>query len=180
MMLKDEDCYCPLISDGTSIEKYFHENFNNLNFTHYLPDFEVSRLCFLDHDTKNFLIKGNETLTKVNEVLEICNCMIIELNKNSWVNWHIDAPRKGPVLNLLLTPDARSHSMFLPALYNSVNLIECKYPPHQFVLYNTDQIHAILNFETPRYMFHAYLERGKMDLSWDEAKNILKTIGLLT
>lgn len=178
-MLKDEDCFCPIIGNGSSIEDYFRNNFNNLTFTHYLPDFEVSKLCFLTNEIRDNLIQNNETLSKINSVLKISNCMIIEVTPNSWINWHIDAPRKGPVINLLLTPNARSHSMFLPELYNSVNVLECRYSPHQFMLYNTDQIHGILNFETPRYMFHACLEQSKLNLSWEEAKNTLRSIGLL-
>jgi hypothetical protein len=87
----------------------------------------------------------------------------------SCVGWHLDIPRKGPVLNLLLTPEARSYSIFADSLYNTSGIVECKYPPHQYVLYNTDRMHSITNFENPRSVFSVIFERGKTDLVWNEA-----------
>ena len=55
------------------------------------------------------------------------------------------------------------------------NLIECKYQPNQFFLYNTEILHSILNFEETRYIFSVIFEKGQQDnLKWEEAKNILK------
>jgi len=178
-MLKDSDCYCPIIGDASSVEDYFHTNKDKIEFYQYLPTFDVQRLHPVDEKLKNDFITNNETLTKINNVLKFDYCMIIEMAERSWVNWHIDSPRKGPVLNLLLTPNVKSHSLFVPELYNSRNIVECVYPPHQFVLYNTDIIHSVLTFNGPRYIFHITFEKAKIDLSWEEAKRTLDSIGVL-
>lgn len=176
-MLQESDCFYPIKGEGLSIENYFFNNKDNLNFRHYLPNFDVQRLCIIDN--KDELINENETLSKINNILKIDYCMFIEMAANSWVNWHIDSPRKGPVLNLLLTPNVKSHSLFVPEVYNSTNIIECKYSPHKFMLYNTDIVHAVLTFDGPRYLFHATFEKSKKDMSWEEAKSILLANGLL-
>ena len=100
----------------------------------------------------------------------------MEISKNSWVGWHFDYPRKGPALNLLLTPDARSFSLFTDTLYDMSNIVECKYQPHQYLLYNTDLIHSIVNFDQPRYLFSALFKRGKENLVWQEAIMLLDNI----
>lgn len=174
--LSNDDCYYYIKGNTSNIEEYFKDNFNKLNFEYQLPNFHVWRHTVIDDNDTQELIKNNEFLSKVNEKLKISCFLILESSKNSLINWHFDVPRKGPALNLLLTPEARSASLFTNDMYDLSNLVECKYLPHQFVLYNTDMVHSILNFETVRYMFSACFERGKTDLSWEEAKTILSEI----
>ena len=177
--ITNDDCFRQIKSNTHSIEEYFQNNINSLQFFNNAPTKEVWGSCFFDYDTSMELVKNNETLSKINEVLKISNCLILKLSQNSWMAWHYDLPRKGPVINLLLTPEARSVSIFTAEFPEASNIIECKYFPHQFCLYNTDILHSVLNFETPRYLFSACLERGQTDLSWNEAKDILSSLDLL-
>jgi hypothetical protein len=178
-ILKEEDCFCQIKSNTYSIEEYVKNNINNFYFYNNATTIDVWKSSFLDYETSTEIVKNNETLSKINEVIKISNCMIMNVSSNSWVTWHYDTPRRGPALNLLLTPEARSFSIFTSKYPEVSNLIECKYVPHQFCLYNTDVVHSILNFETPRYMFTACFERGQTDLTWKEAKDTLSSIGLL-
>lgn len=177
--ITEEDCFCYIKGDTTNIEEYFKNNFDMSTLKNELPNYHVWRHAPVDWDDSQELIKNNETLNKVSKVLEVSHCVVMEISKNSQVPWHYDFPRKGPALNLLLTPNARSHSLFTYNIPDTSNLIECKYPAHQFVLYNTDIIHSILNFEIPRYLFSVCFERGKTDLSWIEAKQVFSNLDLL-
>ena len=177
--ITDNDCFAQIKSNTKSIENYFKENLDNFNFDNNASTKEVWGSCFFDYNTSMDLVKNNETLSKIHDVLKISNCLILKLSSNAWMAWHYDLPRKGPALNLLLTPEARSFSIFTSKFPEASNIVECKYYPHQFCLYNTDIVHSILNFETPRYLFSACFERGQTDLSWNEAKNILSSLDLL-
>lgn len=177
--ITDNDCFAQIKSNTKSIENYFKENLDNFNFDNNASTKEVWGSCFFDYDTSMDLVKNNVTLSKIHDVLKISNCLILKLSSNAWMAWHYDLPRKGPALNLLLTPEARSFSIFTSKFPEASNIVECKYHPHQFCLYNTDIVHSILNFETPRYLFSACFERGQTDLSWNEAKDILSSLDLL-
>lgn len=177
--LTEEDCFCQIKSNTQSIEDYFHNNVSKLEFLNNATTKDVWGSCFFDYNTSMELVQSNETLSKIHNVLKISNCLILKLSSNSWMAWHYDLPRKGPALNLLLTPESRSFSVFTSMFPEVSNLVECKYVPHQFCLYNTDIVHSILNFETPRYLFSACFERGQTDLSWNETKDILSSLDLL-
>lgn len=174
-----EDCFCQVNGDTTSVEEYFKNNFNNIIFNSPYPGFNVWKHAYTTPEETLEIIRKNETLSKINQVLEISICSFMEISPNSWLAWHYDFPRKGPALNLLLTPDARSHSLFSRNINDTSNLVECNYQPHQYCLYNTEIIHSILNFENPRYLFSAVFKRGQQDLGWTEAKEILSSIGLI-
>jgi hypothetical protein len=177
--ISNDDCFCQIHGNGRSVEEYFQNNFNNIEFSNPQPNFNVWKHFYTTPDVTLEIIKNNETLSRINAVLEISVCSFMEISPNSWLAWHYDFPRKGPALNLLLTPESRSHSLFSRNITDTSNLVECKYQPHQFCLYNTEIIHSILNFENPRYLFSAVFKRGQEDLSWTEAKEIFSSIGLI-
>ena len=175
--LTNDDCFCYLENiDTSNIETYFKENFHNLNFFAAMPDFHVWRHAIPSYEDLQELIKNNKSLTKIDNVLKISSCLIMEISHNSWVSWHYDYPRKGPALNLLLTSEGQSHSMFTHSMYDFSGLVECRYRPHQFLLYNTEIVHSVLNLGNTRYLFSMGFERGKTDLEWNEAKEILQSL----
>ena len=173
-LLEKDDCYCYLKGDTSSIEDYFKNNFEEIDFQRNFDNFYVWRHSHLDKESSMKIINTNQTLVEINKLLEISHCFFMEISEMSFVNWHFDTPRKGPAINLLLTPESKSYSLFTHDIFDTSNLIECKYNPHQFCLYNTELIHSILNLDSPRYIFSVIFERGKTDLSWNEAKNILR------
>ncbi len=175
-MLKDDDCYFPINGNTLTIEQYCKDNFNSFNFSCPHSDFHVWSCHHFEYDTVRDIVLNDPTLSKIDKVLEISHCFIMEISKNSWVGWHFDYPRKGPALNLLLTPSHRSFSLFTETLYDMSNIIECQYKPHQYVLYNTDHIHSIINLDEPRYLFSALFKRGKTNLVWPEAIQLLSNI----
>ena len=174
-----EDCFCYVKGDTSNIEDFFKNNFKNLNFTNNLPNCNAWRNAPIDWEDIQEIVKNNKTLIKISEVLQISHCLVLEVSINSQIPWHYDYPRKGPAINLLLTPEGKSHSLFTYNIPDTSNLIECRYRPHQFVLYNTDIIHTVLNFEPTRYMFSVCFERGKTNLSWAEAKEIFSDLDLI-
>jgi len=172
--ITDKDCFHPLKGNTASIENYFKDNFDNFNFEPKINNFNVWTSHDLDVNSVNKIIDENETLRSINKILKISHCFIMKVNINSWVAWHYDYPKKGPVINLVLTTKGKSHSLFTYNIPDTSNLIECNYQPHQFCLYNTELLHSILNFEEPRYLFSVIFERGQQDdLNWEKAKTIL-------
>ena len=168
-MITDNDCYFPINGDTSYIEEYCKKNYNTFDFKKIYEDYNVYTMHNFDYETVRNIVGADPNLSRIDKILKISHCFIMKISPNSCVGWHLDIPRKGPVLNLMLTPEARSYSIFTDSLYNTSGIIECKYPPHQFVLYNTDRLHSITNFENPRSVFSVIFERGKTDLTWTEA-----------
>lgn len=175
-MITDYDCYFPINGDTKFIEEYYKQNYLTFDFKKIYDDYDVYTMHIFEHHTVRDIVENDPTLSKIDKIFKISHSFIMKISPNSCVGWHLDIPRKGPVLNLMLTPEARSYSIFTDSLYNTSGIIECKYPPHQFVLYNTDRLHSITNFEHPRCIFSVMFERGKTDLTWTEALHTLKQI----
>lgn len=171
--ITEEDCFWNFEGDTSSIENYFKNNFENFKFDNNLSTRHVWKCCYFDYPITQQIVSNNPTLTKINKVLNISSSFIMEISKTSYVTWHYDVPRKGPAINLLLTHDSRSFSIFTNTFNDMSNIIECKYIPRTFCLYNTTIVHSILNFDKPRYLFSFVFERGKTDLEWKEAKNLI-------
>lgn len=170
-----EDCYCEINGDASSVTEYFYNNFTASQLLTPFENFNVWKSFCYDSDSCDTIINGNQTLREINKILKISKCMIMSVSPNSFVNWHHDYPVKGPVLNLLLTPHHRSHSLFTYNIPDTYNLIECLYKQNTFFLYNTDIIHSILNFEETRYVFSAIFEQGEAEeLDWKTVKELLK------
>jgi len=172
-----EDCYCQINGDASSVTEHFRKNFTVSQLTTPYEDknFNVWKSFCYDNDTCEKIINENNTLKEINKILKISKCMIMSVSPNSFVAWHHDYPVKGPVLNLLLTTNHRSHSLFTYNIPDTYNLIECLYQPNKFFLYNTDIIHSILNFEETRYVFSAIFEKGESEeLDWKTAKELLR------
>ena len=172
-----DDCFCYINGDASSIVSYFYSHFNDINLTGPYNDLQFNvwkSFCFSKEKCEE-IINESFVLKEINKILKISKCMILEVSPNSFLAWHHDYPVKGPVLNLLITTNHRSHSLFTYNIPNTSNLVECLYKPNQFCLYNTDMIHSILNFEKPRYIFSAIFEKGESEeLDWTTAKEILK------
>ena len=174
LKITEEDCFCQIKSNTETIKNWFEKDFDFSLLDNNIPNFHVWKHHHLSPEDSRKIITENETLSSIDKIIKIHHCLIMEVSKNSWVAWHYDFPRKGPVLNLVLTPDAHSHSLFTGNLPDTSNLIECKYYPDQFCLYNTDIIHSVTNFDKTRYLFSVVFERGMTDLSWEESKKLLR------
>ena len=73
-------------------------------------------------------------------------------------NWHVDELRQS-CINMLISYDHISYCLFGKELNDYVTAItELKYKPYTYYLFNNQQLHTVINFDKPRYMFSLYFE----------------------
>lgn len=174
--IKDDDCFYSTSGNTLSIKNSFQQNFHLLEWKPVSPHFRGWESYNLNDNTLQELINENVFLYKVNKALKISYAFAMRTWTNTQIPWHYDYPRRGPVLNALLNPEANSRSYFTRSATDTSHLIECKYTEDEFCLYNTDIPHSVINLDTIRYSFSVWFERGATDLSWEEAKEVVSQI----
>jgi hypothetical protein len=88
-------------------------------------------------------------------------------------NWHVDEFRQS-CINMLISYDHISYCLFGKELNDYVTAItELKYKPYTYYLLNNQQLHTVINFDKPRYMFSLYFEE---ELEYKKLKQKLHPI----
>ena len=89
-------------------------------------------------------------------------------------DWHIDDNR-GVSINLLLTHDNVSHTMFTDEPYELVKRVAVvKYAPLTYYAFNSQCPHMVVNVDKPRYVMSLEFKRGKPELTFDQLINEIK------
>lgn len=98
---------------------------------------------------------------------------ILRMEPYTCYDWHTDT-RRGVGINMLLTPFARSSSVFAPKKEGQVFKIEeLPYKLNTYYVYNTQTQHTVYNYETTRYLFSIEFVKNKDELTFNE---LVKTI----
>lgn len=100
---------------------------------------------------------------------------IFKLNPFTCYKWHTDKHR-GVVINMLLTPDARSNCIFETSKIDSQysNIIELKYKPNTYYLLDAQIPHEVTNYEDTRYLLSIRFLAEKTQLRYNDALAVLK------
>lgn len=99
---------------------------------------------------------------------------VLKLDPYVCYNWHKDTKR-GVGINMMLTPQARSTCTFAENTDAVVFKIEeLVYKPGTYYLFNTQQNHAVYNFETTRYILSIEFELDKDALTFEDLLKDIK------
>jgi hypothetical protein len=97
---------------------------------------------------------------------------IVQLSPYVCYDWHIDS-RRGVGVNMLLTPEIKSHCLFTNTEGVQFPFEELVYEPDTYYLFNTQVRHTVINFYEPRYLFTLEFAADKDQLSFE---NLLEQI----
>ena len=97
---------------------------------------------------------------------------IVQLSPYVCYDWHIDT-RRGVGVNMLLTPEIKSHCLFTNTEGAQFPFEELVYEPDTYYLFNTQVRHTVINFYEPRYLFTIEFAADKDQLSFE---NLLEQI----
>ena len=92
---------------------------------------------------------------------------IVQLSPYVCYDWHIDT-RRGVGVNMLLTPEIKSHCLFTNAEGAQFSFEELVYEPDTYYLFNTQVRHTVINFYEPRYLFTIEFAADKDNLSFED------------
>jgi hypothetical protein len=88
---------------------------------------------------------------------------IVQLSPYVCYDWHIDS-RRGVGVNMLLTPEIKSHCLFTNTEGVQFPFEELVYEPDTYYLFNTQVRHTVINFDKPRYLFTLEFKADKDQL----------------
>jgi hypothetical protein len=78
---------------------------------------------------------------------------ILRMPENTCYRWHTDTDRRVAV-NMLLEDDGGSRCSFADDCSGmSFPITELKYQPNTYYVFDTQELHSVSNFTTPRYLF---------------------------
>lgn len=109
----------------------------------------------------NELIDIEPALKELHAVWPIGRLGLLRVAEKSVYDWHVDEYRLSCV-NMLFTLGSSSHTLFgqqRDALNKDV--IELKYEPDTFYLFNNQVPHTVINLGEPRYLFSLYFQEEK-------------------
>jgi hypothetical protein len=159
--MNSEDYFLELKTKSEYISKL---NFDNVAW--------VEHFGFLVYQLSNDLVQQELTLQKINERFEIESLGILKMNPNTVYNWHMDEQR-GLSINMLLTTDHISHCIFTEKRKEKEDIskiLELDYVKDTFYVFNTQELHTVINLQKPRYLFSLEFKDKKHKLLYNEVK----------
>ena len=97
-------------------------------------------------------------LKEIHSEFPIARSGILRMEPYQAYHWHTDETR-GVSINMLLSAHNTSHCLFgTPKNDDNMYFTELKYTPNTLYLFDTQTLHTIINFETPRYLFSVEFE----------------------
>jgi len=99
---------------------------------------------------------------------------VLRTDPYSVYDWHVDT-RRGAGINMQLNFDGFSMCLFS----TNENLVTrpifpVQYTPNEYYLFNTQQLHTVINFDHPRYMLSVEFKKDKDELTYEELYNYIK------
>lgn len=137
----------------------------------YLPDFIRWVLCeplewqshfgFDAIELPSTLIEVEPALKELHEVWPIGRLGLLRVAEMSVYDWHVDEYRLSCV-NMLFSTGNISHTLFGSQRdHLNKDVIELKYEPDTFYLFNNQVPHTVINLDGPRYLFSLYFQEEK-------------------
>lgn len=162
-MNSENYCYKELTEKAIFVPKYFWENFDSLSWQKYFA-FEAAELPL------ELVLENEPILQKINNVFKIDKLGILLVKKNTTYNWHKDAVR-GVAINLLLSTAHNSHCIFSRDSVTTVSeIVELKYSPDTFYIFNNQCSHMVVNLDFDRYLFSVEFQKPKQSLTFFNVK----------
>ena len=163
------DCFSEIKTKSNELALYLEDLISSQNLSwdkHF--GFDV---VFLDSSW----IQKELALKEINELHRIRQIGLLKVSSKYCYHWHVDDFRQS-CINSLISKDHYSHTLF--GEYKDVfyynNLIELKYKPYTYYLFNNQRNHTVLNLDNKnRYLFSLYFEE---ETSYEILRDKLKSI----
>ena len=104
---------------------------------------------------ENCWIEKETALQEIDKINPIKQLILLKIPSKSFYNWHVDDFRQS-CINLLVSKNHHSYSMFgeHKNKYYYNDIIELKYKPLTYYLFNNQENHAVINLDDrDRYLF---------------------------
>jgi hypothetical protein len=98
---------------------------------------------------------------------------VVQLSPHVCYDWHTDT-RRGVGVNMLLTPEIKSHCLFTTGEGAQFPFEELPYEADTYYLFNTQVRHTVFNFDQPRYLFTIEFLADKDALSFNDLHTQMK------
>lgn len=151
-MILPEDCYAPLKVKAGSLFKYLQE------LVHSSLDWN-KHFGFDCIEIDNSWIEQELALSQVHKLHPIKQLGLLRVAPYSFYDWHVDVYRQS-CINMLINLDHHSHTLFgYQQDEHTKDVIELRYQPRTFYLFNNQIDHCVANLDGPRYVFSLYFNK---------------------
>jgi len=120
-------------------------------------------------------IEKELSLRQINQIHPIKQLGLLRVENKSFYDWHVDSYRQS-CINCLISKDHHSYLLFgdFKDEYYHNNIIELKYKPYTYYLFNNQKKHAVMNLDSKdRYLLSLYFEE---ETSYEILREKLKSI----
>lgn len=157
----------PLTEYKTVYESIVTKDLDNQLDWSVVEDFNLIQIA-------NTHVQNNPVLRAISEKFDLVP-IVIKMEKNTIYNWHTDASR-GVTLNLLLNNHENSYCLFSDGIKNDnmEDIVELKYEPGYFYVFNTQVRHTVTNLVHDRYLLSCTFRKDKRSLSYQEVLDFCK------
>jgi len=114
-------------------------------------------------------------LKEINEIHSIKQLGLLKVSNKSFYDWHVDSYRQS-CINCLISKDHHSYLLFgeYKDEYYHNNIIELKYKPYTYYLFNNQKKHSVVNLDSKdRYLLSLYFEE---ETPYETLRKKLKSI----
>jgi hypothetical protein len=162
--MHQDDCFLELKPKAKGLSAHLKElaNSNDLWQKHFGFD------CI---EIEKEWIDKEPALAMVHSCHKIQRLGLLKIDAKTMYDWHVDAHRKS-CLNMLISENHNSITLFGSQKdYINKYIIQLKYKPNTYYLFNNQQQHCVVNLDGPRYLFSLYFEK---EIEYSQMKQILQ------
>ena len=171
--MNPNDCFTEIKTKSNELVLYLEHliSSENLSWQQHFG-FDV---IFLE----NSWIQKELALNQINKIHPIKQLGLLRVKHKSFYDWHVDDYRQS-CINCLVSKEHHSYCLFgehKDKWYHN-NIIELKYKPYTYYLFNNQKKHTVLNLDNKdRYVFSLYFEE---ETSYEILREKLKSILIKT
>ena len=167
--MNQNDCFAEIKTKSNELVLYLEHLISSQDLSwqqHF--GFDV---IFLD----NSWIQKELALNQINKIHPIKQLGLLRVQNKSFYDWHVDDYRQS-CINCLVSKEHDSYCLFgehKDEWYHD-NIIELKYKPYTYYLFNNQKEHTVLNLDNKdRYVFSLYFDE---ETSYEILKEKFKSI----
>lgn len=124
----------------------------------------------------NDWIEKEPALKSVHAHQPIKQLGLLCISEGVMYDWHVDSYRQS-CINMLISQNHHSHTLFGEQRdYTNKNIVELKYEPNTYYLFNNQAKHCVVNLDGPRYLLSLYFECETM---YPNVKKLLEINGVV-
>jgi hypothetical protein len=153
-MILPEDCYAPLKTKSIRLFKYLQELVQE-------PQDWQKHFGFDCVEINTGWIDAEPALAEVDAVYPIARLGLLRISPFTFYDWHVDAYRQA-CINMQINLNHPSHTLFgYQTDGHNKDVLELRYQPRTFYLFNNQIEHCVANLGGPRYVFSLYFKEEK-------------------